>query len=1206
MTSASAENTRNDLRSVRHALRGVRRLVRTLLITRAVSLWIAAAAAGLVFAVAIDYALRLPSPLRFLGLVAGITALVWIVRTRIAPAIRFRPSLVDVALRIERAAASRGEPAFNLSGLLASGIELERSADGDPALRRSVTERAKRFYSAAHPRGLFRVAPALRAAALATACAVLFFVALDFYPRHVAIGLKRFLLPWSSATWPVRVDVEPVPLAEVHRADEALPLRAALLRAPGDPANARVTARVRVETETGAASPERDLIMTPQRKRAVAETSDAGELFEIVLEPIDLRPASGATREDSWLVYRFLTEDDETEERRVLITDPPALTEARVRVTPPDYLDAPATIESTPLLIDSAGRVEVGPILAGSTVELDLRWSEPVHRSISDDDVEAELSDTETLRLVATDPLTLELNATDRHGVAPSEPPTLVLAVDPDEPPVAAIVDPTRDAEVLPTARVGVFAEARDDLSLEALALERAITHAATTGADREAADEENQPAPEIVATAPPETTGRAERHVGIDTDLAPLGVAPGDEVAFVAVAQDGFRDDAGARAPIRSTPRTFRIISEQRFAEQVRGRLAGVERVAREIDDRQGAIQDRAASEDANTERLTSDQRAIGRDLGRESEALRDVAERMEANRFEDETLRSIVSSSSALLDEAQRASQRATESLAEEPQSPDAQRAAARQQDRVRETLGELLRRLAAGEDDYLARRELERLIDAQNRLSEATARAGAESLGKTADQLNPQERATLEELANDQQRLADDTAELIDRFVERSEQENADATQAAAMREAARAGQRAGVEQQLEQASEQIAQNQTNEAGQRQASAAQALQQMLEEIENAQQNRDDALRRELASLTDTLRALVERQRMEIERLEAARAGDADTARLDGFMIDLHIATLDLLDRAQANFAELATLAGLVSEATGRQSDAIEYLRKDAIDDAEVAERDALAMLEEALAEAEQVDEDAEQRQEEQLKREIRDAYAAALAEQRAIVDASTLVATGEPLSRRDRATARRLSGRQSELRETCAGILKMSEQLGESPVIELSHAELDRAAESASELLGRPSPPTSTLVLERRVAGLLEALVEAFSQMTDDRDDAFGEASGGGGGSGSGSQGGQQDEELVQAIAELRIMRSMQEQLLDLTRSIDGGGEELAGVLDRSSVAEMQRRLADRGEQVLEKLKERAAPPGGPPPVQVGEPRGDEAVEGGEDAE
>src|SRR6185503_14399839 len=99
--------------------------------------WIVAALTAAIF---IDYLLRLPSALRLILLMGGVGALGYAIKTYLWPAIRFQPSLTQLALRVERVLPA-------VAGRLASSVEFAAAGidQSNPLAARSIRDTQTRL-----------------------------------------------------------------------------------------------------------------------------------------------------------------------------------------------------------------------------------------------------------------------------------------------------------------------------------------------------------------------------------------------------------------------------------------------------------------------------------------------------------------------------------------------------------------------------------------------------------------------------------------------------------------------------------------------------------------------------------------------------------------------------------------------------------------------------------------------------------------------------------------------------------------------------------------------------------------------------------------------------------------------------------------------------------------------------------------------------
>ncbi|MEZ6318658.1 MAG: hypothetical protein R3B49_07895 [Phycisphaerales bacterium] len=1170
------------------ALRAVRRTARALLVSRALLLVVAVALGAVILGGLVDYALRLPAPARLIALALALAGLVALVVRWVIPAARFRPSLTTIALHAQ---SLDDQPARRL----AAGVDLvEAPPEGEPmreALRTLAVDRALDGFDPRAARRVLAWRDTGRALALALAL-VAFALTITFqWPSLASIGARRLLTPWSGAEWPRRFPVLDVTGLDAHPLDAAFPIRAAVLR-PLEDSHGSVEAHFRVVSGDGLLAdvgPTRRVVLTDQDRRYdlgpdATPEHPFGVLFERLIEPGAFeRP--GRTAKSLAIEYWLQTPDDRTPTRRVLLVDPPALLDARATVTPPAYAldatdDAGFIAGETDLGTGTDERAVLGPVLAGSRVELDLTFNKPLPipaRPAWLAGLEAGASapvaftvDSEHIHIATTlaRHARLSVDVADEHAITPRDPIAFTLEAIDDAPPEAVIADPAHDEGVLATAVIDLSAEGRDDVGLARVAIERQL---ARPPADSAGAPPEPMGDPATLADVTPAEGPSRRLIVTHRLDLAPLALSPGDEVRLTALATDTFALDGLAHDATRSPVRTLHIIAESELIEQIRGELAGLRRTVMRLDEEQGELE-RLAAERPVPEEVSPRQSALSQRLEIQRGLVDRLAERQERNALDDPGLRGVLDDARALLDAAQRASDDAAAALAQ-TDAPESQRQQAQdEQAKVRDDLGQLAELLDRGEDGWLVRRSFERLLDEQKRLRDETARLTESTVGKSRDQLDQRELTALERIAQRQREAAEQARGAIDEMGERGRDlSQTDPAQSAAMSSAAARARDQRLAEQLEQAGDQVAQNQTASAQQTQDDIIKSLEDVLEELDQADRAKDSALRRQLASLVDSIKALVARQEREVQTLESGRLGG-----LDEGMIRLNQNTLAVRADAAREPSTVA-VADLLERAATAQQSAIVALRAAPPDAAEAdrQERASLLLLRRAQAEAERLLEQAEQREADRLRRELRQAYRDALEEQAALAGETTPL-VGQRLSRRDRATARSLGGRQDELRQRVADILSQIDGLTDVRVFALAHRRLDALMHTAADALTQGDPTDRTARDQAGAARLLASLADALKN-PDTPESPFEQANAGGGGQGGGGQGGQQqDQGPVPPIAELMLLRSMQQQAAELTRLLgDAGSDADAGEI--SGVADLQRSLADETAELIRKMNE-----------------------------
>lgn len=1211
---SSAGHIQNVVRALQRARAGARAM---LLGQRALFI-LAALLAALLLIGAIDYFLRLPEWIRSINLLLGLGAVGVLVFRLLGPAWRFRPSLTEVALRIER---QRPE----LRGLLASAVEFHHNAKAKAPEARSEMERALEQSVVSSAAGKWSIADAsilrprrlinsvLRLAVVVAAIAVVAVIR----PDLASIGASRALAPWSDAEWPKRTGVADVTDITVHPHGAALPLRAAITRTPRDPDSTYLSVQYRLIDDANRSGPVRTALMTHQRRTVEIPTAlqrpgaTRGALFERLVEA-----------DASAVEYRFRTTDDETPWRRVDIVPPPAVLAARAVITPPDYAarlraqDDGAGALVAPTEVDlGAGldeRATAPAALAGSRVVFTLDLNKPLAApSSSPGDVawlaatlgpDAPLAGLDisadgarwTIEWTLAETVRFPIALVDEHGIESIDEPVFRFEAALDAPASATVVEPATDESVLATAVIDLLGEGRDDVGLEAVWLEQQVARpagAAEPSVPGGALEPDGDPVTLARLEAPGERLGRVEHSL----DLSTLGVAPGDEVWITAVALDILASETGAREASRSAIRRLRIISESDFIEDIRAELSAVRQAAIRADEQQTEALTRTAERRADRPTRTA-QTQIGERLARQSETLQRLSEAVERNALSDPTLSDLLQEARAAMTEAGASSDRAARALdeaaaearnenpgADEALTEEKSREVRADQERVRDELARLIESLDAGQDTWVSRREIEGLLAEQRALREKTEQTGARTAGQDASQLSPQDKSDLEQIVEAQQELAEQARRLSEELPERAEAiEQQDPAAAAGLQ---KAGQRAREEQLSEkqqQAAQAAQENRTSDASRAQRQAEQTLEQMLEEIQRDERAKQEQLRRALASLIESIEALIGAQEMELANLDAAAQAAEPLAPLDAAMIRLNRNTLGVADDARTAGRELIGVVRLLTRAADAQTRAVGALRAAPAEHpaVRIEEQESLDRLRDARAEAEQLDEQQQQMEQARQKAELAAAYRALLERQTAVRDGVRPLAQIPELDRRERASARELAADQTSVRKDLEALTAGLDELEEAKVIEYTHRVLDEAAARAADALadGRAAP---ALPDTERAVVYIQALIDVLREDQQEQNpfaEAGGEGQAGGGQSGAGQQ------PLLPPIAELKMLRFLQTQVMAETRI---ASEAPAGAdpqsLDRLGRA--QRELVELGEGLIRRLQ----PGGGTPDVQ-----------------
>ena len=340
------------------------------------------------------------------------------------------------------------------------------------------------------------------------------------------------------------------------------------------------------------------------------------------------------------------------------------------------------------------------------------------------------------------------------------------------------------------------------------------------------------------------------------------------------------------------------------------------------------------------------------------------------------------------------------------------------------------------------------------------------------------------------------------------------------------------------------------------------------MMEELDKGSQRKDESLRRMLADLVQRLEDLMSRQSEEIARLaDASKVPAGET--LDGLQIRLNQDTIVVSESTKKAGAELAPVGSLVDAGAGEQEQAVKSLRLSPIDSpgADRRERLALEHLTQARDMAKKLRDESQKREEDRQREELRKAYQDALNTQLAIRgDTSGFV--GKELSRRDRAAVRSLGDKQDELRGSLAELQKKTKDLSEEGVFRFTHLRMDTLMQRAAVAMKEGAATSAVDSDQGSAATLLRSLVEALGK--DKGEDDFRNAEGGSGG-GGGQQGG--DRPVIPPIAELKLLRSLQQEAAAGTRALHESEKPDPALV--ADVGNMQREIARQGQELVKKL-------------------------------
>lgn len=1146
------------MREVTRQLERVRRVGRLLLFVQRVAQWVSALLVVMLACGVVDYALRLPAWLRlFIGIVIALIALAWLI-SRLSAVLGFRPELYVVALRAERLYPQ-------LAGVLASGVELAKHPPDSAgslagALARAAVDGAQRRIDGLSLHRLINPRRTLRKLLIAAAVLLAFGGAVSASSDASRIAASRWFVPLGGAQWPRRTQLRSLVRGDAWPAATPLRLRASVEK--GYHSGMRTWVVYRLVGLGEEENQWRSLLMSEQAEAqshadapiASSQRTDRRGSAGVFERLIDLAEgySQSPSQQPPGVEFYFMAGDDRTELQKLRLVTRPSVESVKIGIEPPRYARGLIAVQ------DIGSDQEQGPAmtaaaLVGSTVDFHVTFNKPI--SVSGDGwdgflpgltryptataVFPEESDpaggaTGVLKTFVLDQaVQTPIHMMDEYGLSNLSERLYRIEAIADGLPAVSMVEPVSDETVLPSAVIELEAVAQDDVGVETLALEGSIIKKAE---DREQ-EEVAATGPTAVSTVLAEVSGRRSRlAVRHPYDLRSFGVSPGDEAVLTAVARDVYDLNGSRHEPVRSSPRRLRVIDTAAFVAQIRSELAGVRQRAIRMKDRQQRLLDQPAAG------AYPNQQQLGNRLEGQAAHVAALAGRMKRNRLDPDEAGQLYQTVDRARELIEHAGQRSLEALhrldlaQSRPTDAAGHRSAAREdQRRVGDALDELISLLNQGRDALALRLQLQQLKAIQEALAEETRRFMPVTLGWSVDQLSKPEQQKLKDLADRQAGVSKLSGTLVQQMqttadvLSRQGESPDDQAAAQVLAEAASIARRQGLTRTLQQAAEKAQQNRLSDAGNDQASALDLMEQMLGELSHAQQRRQAILQRRLIQLAEAIRKLIGQQHAQLDVLEEA----IELVGLDAPMTALRRNTIATAERAHST-AQFPEIGDMLDEAARQQSDAVSALRRPQREPAIAAEQQALEHLQRALEAVEQLRRQAQVNETDKQRREFRQAYMELAQQQETLRKETDRASRIEPPSRRRRAALYNLGHRQADLQ---AAAKQLQSRTGKAMVFTYLHGQIDQAGSEVVARLRKAQADADVLAQQDKIASALLRMADALER--DPQEQQFADQPGGsGGGGGSGSQAVQ----LVPPVAELKLLRGMQQQVYRDTRAVD----------------------------------------------------------------
>jgi hypothetical protein len=1061
-----------------------------------------------------------------------------------------RMSDVQIAKRLERAYPS-------LRGRLASAVEFVREPADDPLagsadLRRAVIRDTSAAIDELDLSTALDARPARRALLSLGISLVAVFLLIFVGGSTSRVALLRLVSPLGDFDWP-RVNQ----LAIV---------------APVDRLPHGQNFEVEVVDQTSSVPPD-DVVMHYRFHGPDGEVSEE-------IEPLHAIGGQLLARRENVerpFEYRAVGGDDYTMPWTALdVVEPPAVRSTRL------MLHFPAYTGWEPRASDANLRA-----LVGTKVQLEATFTKPLSeaalRMTDDVTIPATLrADGYGATIAADAEPPFEVRAsgpyrfvlTDREGFHNDDTTRYEIRAVPDAPPTAEIEQPKANLYVTPDAVLSLSLNATDDLAVHGVSLEYLRSDKSDAGSERlELFVGPESVSAEVATASAAEGYAGDRRALTYEWQLTPLGLPPGVQLTFHASVTD-YAGQTGQSLPRRLTIVTAeeaqdRLVDRQGVIFNELSRVLQLQQAARShVAGLEVQLEQTGKLKKSDIDALQGaglNQQQAERELTNEHEGLRgqanDLLEELQINKIDGpdtkRQMQDLLDRLSRLADgplpEAGRglaaAIKTAQVELQDKTETAPGKAAgikapleeAAQAQDEVAESLAQMLDEMKQWASFRHFHREVGQVAKAQEELAEETAKLGQQTLSRASGDLEPQQRADLQKLA--QRQL--DLARRLDRLEQQMDESAAAARQedplaADSMADAIEQARRQGVAETMRQAGRGVEQNRISQATQGQRQAANELREMLDILSSRRENELGRLVKKLREAEQDLARLAneqqglqkklktaeklpeEERRRELERLTREQRQLQEEAKRFARKLERLQA-----ENAGANVAEAGGKMGQASD-SGEAGEA-----GSAAEQAQAAEQDLEDAQRELAARRREAETDLAQ---EQLAR-MEDAVASLHERQQKLVGETIHYQLREKergnLTRAEAASVRELARNQSALRDE---MQELSKTLAGAEVfqfvLEIAGGDMTRAAER----LDQRDLGDQTLMYENsalaRIAQLKSALDEDAAPKSEKPDDEQGGGEGGGQ-EGSGKKTG--------SLAELKLLKAIQGQINSRTTAL-----------------------------------------------------------------
>ncbi len=855
--------------------------------------------------------------------------------------------------------------------------------------------------------------------------------------------------------------------------------------------------------------------------------------------------------------------------------------------------------------------------------------------------------------------VTQQLALTDRDAFENLSALRLEVVGIVDPPPVVTLEQPATDQLVTANATVRLAATARDERRLRDVALEHTVGwDKLASSADPPTAlpvgrrgetplvppYESPQSSADWHVENVPHEDGAREAVVRLAWLLSKLDPKVGDRIALRVAASD--HCDVGEPRFGRSVTRTLTVVSPEEKLSEIAHRLDLLLHELESLATKQSQTNDqtdllRVQAEKASEfrpqdrdslKRVELDQRQIGSRLtGRGDGVIARAHElllQLEDNQLNDSVTRERLTDIATAIEGLDRQTLPTLESLLGRVvkesggTTPLAGIAglfpeiATRQGD-VLKTLNDLIHDLTQWRDRRDLAREVGELAKTQEALNQDTSELAPQTLGKSASQLPSQQQADVAKLADRQSRQAERIEQLRQRLTQSSREgregeapaelkrdvsdngsAGASPSQDATAHEVANELDQRTLAAKAREAAREVAENNLGQAGRTQQQLAEELQALADKLAQTSTSNTDAAVRELQELEGQLDSLTQQQRKLLNETRAA-AEKADSLTPDEvaeLAKALHERQAETKKSAEELAAKLkATRANESREALRRASRHMQQAAS-LLADKQLArgveeEQTALDDLEQAGRDLAAARKAAQQEQLAEKTNALAEAVRELAARQKTVVDETQrLSAEQQKLGKWTRPLSKAALNLGEAEQELAAATDELSKSLSEIEAVRLT---LDRATNdlaAAASRLREKQLDEETTRREQSALRALQSLADAIAPSPDpaSNDETAQQPP-------DGQEKNAQPEEPVPPVAQLKLLRDLQVDVGDCTRSADARAQKTSPSDDESKrrmselrqIADDQQSVRDAMSRLLEQVPA-AEPTEDPPPA------------------